>query len=75
MYLDGIMDELEASIIKGMENCYRACHEDFANTVHMVARARGLEDEQVTEALRRARDENSEEYRRMKSSLPKDFPI
>jgi hypothetical protein len=71
------MDERETELFQGMANCYNTCHEDFKNTVHMVARARGLSDSEVIAMLQgiKAKEGNSKEYIAIRSRLPKEFPI
>ena len=61
----------------GMGNCYASCHEDFEHTLEMVSDARGLTVDQVKKMLENIRKENGGdvEYQRLRSRLPKDFPL
>ncbi|MEM0154432.1 MAG: hypothetical protein QW814_01190 [Methanothrix sp.] len=71
------MDERENELMHGMVNCYNTCHEDFEHTVHMVARARRLSDEEVKLMLKKIKKESgdSEDYLLLRSKLPDDFPV
>lgn len=61
----------------GMGNCYASCHADFEDTVLMVSGARNLTPERVKEMLEDIRENNSgdADYQRLRSRLPKDFPL
>lgn len=71
------VDEADWELLQGMGNCYEVCGEDFENTVRMVARSRGLTTEEVRQRLRRIKEEvgETEEYRRLRSRMPEDFPL
>jgi hypothetical protein len=71
------VDERERELLSGMGNCYAACHADFDATVGMVADARHLSPTTVLTMLRglRERDGATEEYRRLRSRFPADFPV
>jgi hypothetical protein len=60
-----------------MGNCYAACHASFEETVEMVGSSRGLTPEEVKDILVRIRENSNaeEDYRRLRSRLPQDFPV
>lgn len=71
------VDESDRELLQGMGNCYRACGEDFENTVRMVSRGRGMTSEQCKARLQRIKEEfgETEEYRQLRARLPEDFPL
>jgi hypothetical protein len=60
-----------------MGNCYAACHANFEETVEMVGGSRGLSPDEVKNMLARIREtsERDEDYRKLRSRLPQDFPF
>ncbi len=71
------MTPKEYELLKGMGDCYRACHADFERTVEMVAGNRGLDPEDVKQILfsLKARHGSEADYRALRERLPGDFPI
>ena len=71
------MTPRERELLTGMGNCYAACHASFEETTEMVGNARRLKPEEVKSTLARIREKNSaeEEYRKLRSRLPEDFPL
>jgi transposase len=67
----------ETELLEGMGNCYRACGENFDETVRMVAEARDLRPEDVRQTLTEIRERygNDESYQRLRRRLPEDFPF
>jgi hypothetical protein len=61
----------------GMGNCYASCHEDFERTVEMVSDARGLTVDQVKMTLIEIRGKygSDADYQKLRSHLPKEFPL
>ena len=62
-------------MLQGMVNCFHVCHANFEDTVGMVGSARGLAPEEVKEVLSRLREAYGEEYKKLRSQLPEDFPL
>jgi hypothetical protein len=60
-----------------MCNCYATCGDDFENTVRMVGRVRGLKSDDVKQILKRIREDHGheDEYKKLRSRLPSDFPL
>ena len=71
------MDYSEKELLAGMCNCYETCHEDFEGTVRMVARARGITEEEVKPRLLSIRERygSTGEYAKLRTRLPKAFPL
>ena len=71
------MTPKERELLIGMGNCYAACHANFEETVEMVGNARGLKPEEVKSTLARIREKNlaEDEYRKLRSRMPEDFPV
>jgi hypothetical protein len=65
----------ELELLQGMGNCYAACGADFEDTVSMVGNARGLEPKEVKQILIHIKEAhaNEEDYKRLRSRLPKEF--
>jgi hypothetical protein len=63
--------------MQGMGNCYATCGANFEETVSMVGNARGLAPKEVKEILRRIKEAHGkeDEYIRLRSKLPKEFPV
>jgi len=59
-----------------MGNCYAACHATFEETVEMVGGSRGLKPGEVKKMLIdiRARYQQDEEYKGLRSRFPEEFP-
>jgi hypothetical protein len=71
------MTPRERELLTGMGNCYAACHASFEETVEMVGSSRGLTPEEVKSILVRIRENSNaeEDYRKLRSRLPQDFPV
>lgn len=71
------MDESDWELLRGMRNCYVTCEEDFAGTVRMVARSRGLKPADVKARLARIAAEvgHTDAYRALRAQLPPEFPL
>ena len=71
------MDPVDEELLTGMGNCFAACGEGFEGTVRMVAHARGRRPDEVTERLRRLREESGADptFRRLRARLPEEFPF
>jgi hypothetical protein len=73
----GAMEEVDRELLTGMGNCYAACHEDFEETVGMVAGSRDRDPEEVKRTLLRLQADwgSDPEYRRLRARLPEAFPF
>ncbi len=71
------MTPRERELLQGMGNCYEACHADFDDTVGMVGSARGLSPEEVKKMLGEMKEKYGEmdDYKVLRSRLPKEFPL
>ena len=71
------MTPRERELLRGMGNCYAACHASFEETVEMVGGSRGLSNEQVKSMLTKMRERYGQEgeYKELRSRLPEDFPV
>jgi hypothetical protein len=67
----------ERELLTGMGNCFAACHATFEETVEMVGGSRGLSPDEVKKILVRIRETSGtdEDYRKLRSRLPQDFPF
>jgi hypothetical protein len=67
----------EKELLTGMGNCYAVCHASFEETVEMVGGSRGLSADEVKSILVQMREasETDEDYRKLRSRLPEDFPF
>jgi hypothetical protein len=69
------MTPRDRELLQGMVNCFHVCHANFEDTVGMVASARALAPEEVKDTLSRLREADGEEYKKLRSQLPEDFPL
>ncbi|MGA7923762.1 MAG: hypothetical protein WCA77_07290 [Thermoplasmata archaeon] len=71
------MDDRERELLTGMGNCYEACHEDYEETVEMVAHSRHREVDEVKATLARMRDMygGDPDYRALRRRVPDSFPF
>ncbi len=67
----------ELELLRGMRNCYSACHANFERTIEMVGEARGLEPEDVKRMRLHIKENNSDEkeYKELRAQFPKEFPF
>jgi hypothetical protein len=71
------MEEREEELLRGMGNCYAACHASFEETIGMVGSSRDLTPEEVVRRLRSMRERYSGDsrYRTLRARFPADFPV
>lgn len=71
------VDDRERELLTGMGNCYEACHEDYEETVEMVAHSRHREVDEVKATLARMRDMygGDPDYRALRRRVPDSFPF
>ena len=75
--MTGFVIPKERELLQGMGNCYAACHASFEDTLKMVGSNRGMSPEEVKGMLRRIKEKfgDDDEYKTLRSRLPKDFPL
>lgn len=71
------VDEADRELLQGMGNCFEVCGDDFEHTVRMVARSRGLSPAEVKARLTYLKETlgDTPAYRRLRSRLPREFPL
>ena len=71
------MDPPEEELLRGMGNCFEACHASFEETLQMVGSNRDLTPEEVVRRLKSIRERygNDRLYQKLRGRFPADFPV